>query len=150
VDYSTWGKFWNLEMSKAVLGETLTTEMGENGARAASETHADILDMLVDSDADLLSGTLNGQLITWLTRANFSEARLPQVWRPRPSNEKALEELAQAKAERRSLDVAALKDAREAGYEPEDVDAYMERVFGGPVRAVTPPVAQAQKKTLLT
>lgn len=147
VDYSTWGKFWNAEISKAVLGETLTTEMGDSGARAASETHLDVLDMLIDSDADLLSGTLNGQLIEWITRANFAGARTPQVWRPRPSNEIDKEMLALKRAERRSKDMAALKEARDIGYEPDDVEAYMERVFDGPVRALTAP---AQKKTPLT
>ena len=147
-DYATWGKFWNAEISKAVTGETLTTEMGDNGARAASQTHANVLDMLVDSDADLLSGTLNGQLIAWLTRANFADARLPQLWRPRPSNEMEQETLAEKRAERRSKDMTALREARAIGFEPKDVEAYMERVFDGPVRSV-PPSAPAQKKTPL-
>lgn len=150
VDYEAWGRFWNAEMSKATLGETLTTEMGVTGARAASETHAGILDLLVDSDADLLSGTLNGQLIRWLTEFNYPGARPPTVWRPRPSNELEQEKLAQARAERRAKDMAALTQARAMGYEPEDVDAYMEQVFDGPVRRVTPDGTgnEAQKKTL--
>lgn len=146
VDYEAWGRFWNAEMSKATLGETLTTEMGPNGARAASETHAGILDMLVDSDADLLSGTLNGQLIRWLTAFNYPGAKPPAVWRPRPSNELEQETLAEKRAERRSRDMTALREAREIGFEPEDVEGYMERVFDGPVRAVAPTPA-AQKKT---
>lgn len=148
VDYEAWGWFWNSEMSKATLGETLTTEMGQNGARAASETHASILDLLVDSDADLLSGTLNEQVVSWLTAFNYPGAKPPTIWRPRPSNEMEQEKLAQQRAERRSKDMAALKEAREMGYEPEDVDAYMERVFDGPVRAITPS-GPAQKKTPL-
>lgn len=148
IHYEEWGRFWNAEMSKATLGETLTTEMGQNGARAASETHAGILDMLVDSDADLLSDTLNGQLICWLTAFNYPSARPPKVWRPRPSNEMEQEALAQRRAERRKRDMDALSQARELGYEPEDVDAYMERVFDGPVRTI-PPYPPAQKKTFL-
>ena len=154
--YEAWGRFWNAEMSKATLGETLTTEMGQTGARAASETHADILDMLVDSDADLLSGTLNTQFVSWLTTFNYPNARPPTVWRPRPSNEMEQEELAHKRAERRAVDMDALAQARELGFEPENVEAYMERVFDGPVRAVTPadPTAAlspaAQKKTPLT
>ena len=149
VHYEEWGRFWNAEMSKATLGETLTTEMGSTGARAASETHASILDMLVDSDADLLSGTLNTQVIRWLTEFNYPGAKPPTVWRPRPSNEIEQEELATKRAERRALDMEALTKARELGYEPEDVDAYMEAVFDGPVRAIVPAPA-AQKKTPLT
>ncbi len=141
-------------MSKATLGETLTTEMGQNGARAASETHAGILDMLVDSDADLLSGTLNTQVIRWLTAFNYPGAKPPTVWRPRPSNEMEQEALAAKRAERRALDMEALDQARGLGFEPEDVEAYMERVFDGPVRAVTPtkadPKEPASKKTPLT
>ncbi len=147
LDYSSWAKFWNLEMSKATLGETLTTEMGEYGARAASQTHADILEMLIDSDADLLSATLNGQMIAWLVQANFAGARLPQVWRPRPSNEMDQEALAAARAERRSKAMAALQEARDLGFEPEDVEGYMKGVFDGPVRAIKPTAPEAQKKT---
>lgn len=148
VDYEAWGRFWNSEMSKATLGETLTTEMGQNGARAASETHAGVLDMLVDSDADLLSATLNGQLLRWLSEFNYPGAKPPKVWRPRPSNEMEQEALAEKRAERRAKDMAALTQARELGYEPADIDAYMELVFGGPVKAVTP-TSPAQKKTPL-
>ena len=153
VDYDAWCRFWNAEMSKATLGETLTTEMGQTGARAASETHADILDMLVDSDADLLSGTLNMQLVSWLSAFNYPNARPPAVWRPRPSNEMEQEELAHKRAERRAVDMEALAQARELGFEPENVEAYMARVFDGPVRAVTATGSvavsgsEAQKKT---
>lgn len=148
VDYSTWGKFWNTEMSKAVLGETLTTEMGDSGARAASETHADILDALVDSDSDLLSGTLNNTQIRWLCEFNYPNAALPKVWRPRPANVAAQEALKQKRAERRIKDMDALKAAREAGYEPKDIGAHLDEVFDcemRPVAAVIP--ENTQKKT---
>lgn len=148
-NYLNWSQFWNTEMSKATLGETLTTEVGTTGARAASETHASILDMLVDSDADLLSGTLNDQLIKWLCLFNYPNAKPPTVWRPRPSNEMELEELAAKRAERRALDLKALSDAQDLGYEPENPEEYLEGVFDGPVRAVTPR-QPAQKKTPLT
>lgn len=147
VDNEGWQRFWNGEMSKAVLGETLTTEMGANGARAASETHADMLDQLVDADADLLSGTLNAGLVTWLTAWNYPGARAPKVWRPRPSNELAEEELATRRAERRAKEVALLTDMRDLGYEVDDEPGYLEEVFERPVRPVAPR-GPAQKKTL--
>ena len=154
VDYSAWAKFWNAEISKATLGETLSTEMGSSGSRAAAEVHSDILEALIDSDADILSGTLNNTIIRWLCEFNYPTAALPQVWRPRPSNELEQEAVRTKRAERRSLDIAALREARQLGYEPEDVDAYMEEVLGGPVRAVTPEKpansGDAQKKTSLT
>jgi len=70
-----------------VTGETLTTDIGPNGSRAAAETHADMLDLLVDGDADLLSDTLREQLIAWLVDYNSPGAASPSVWRVRPSNE---------------------------------------------------------------
>lgn len=143
VDYDAWVKQWNAEISKTVLGETLTTEMGSTGARAASETHADILDSLVDSDADLLSGTLNASMVKWLVEFNYPGAKLPKIWRARPSNEHAEEELKEKRAKRRSADVAALKEAREQGYEPEDLDAYMDDAFGTKMRRIV----TGQKKT---
>ena len=150
VDYMAWAKFWNSEMSKATLGETLTTEMGDNGARAASETHASILDQLVDADADLLASSLNNGLIRWLTDFNFPNAVRPKVWWPRPSNEMEQETLREKQAIRRQADLDTLERGRELGYEPADVETYMENVFGGPVKAIMPisKEPQAQKKTL--
>jgi hypothetical protein len=67
-----------------------------------------------------------------------------QKWEPNVE----IEPLAEKRAERRSKDMTALREARAIGFEPKDVEAYMERVFDGPVRSV-PPSAPAQKKTPL-
>lgn len=146
--YENWCTFWNSEISKATLGETLTTEMGANGARAASETHASILDMLVDSDADLLSGTLNNGLIRWLCDFNYPTAALPQVWRPRPSNELEQENLRLKIAERQMADLDALDRSRELGFEPADIKTHVEGIFGAPIRVISN--QPAQKKSLKT
>jgi hypothetical protein len=74
----------NAEISKIVLGETLTTEMGANGARAASETHNDVRQELADADADLLSAELNESLLAWITDLNLPGAAPPKVWRRAP------------------------------------------------------------------
>lgn len=74
----------NAEISKIVLGETLTTEMGANGARAASETHNDVRQELADADADLLSAEMNGTLLPWLTELNLPGAAPPTIWRRAP------------------------------------------------------------------
>ncbi|WP_056036590.1 DUF935 family protein [Loktanella sp. 3ANDIMAR09] len=145
-DYDSFAKFQNSEISKAVLGETLTTEMGDVGARAASETHASILDVLVDGDADLLSGTLNGSVIRWLVDANYPGAALPTVWRPRMSNEMAEEAVLEKRAVRRTAEFAALDAARASGFEPADPEGMAAEILGGPVRAVATDT-EAQKKT---
>ena len=87
-------KAMNAEISKIVLGETLTTEMGENGARAASETHNEVREELAKADADLLSGVLNGSLMAWIAEVNVPGAQAPKVWRPR-QEEPDLKELAE-------------------------------------------------------
>lgn len=68
------------------------------GARAAGEVHADMLQMLVDADADLLSDTLRETLIRWLVGYNFPGACLPTIWRVRPANEQAEAETEEKKA----------------------------------------------------
>jgi len=74
----------NAEISKIVLGETLTTEMGKNGARAASETHDEVRQELADQDAGLLSAELNATLATWITEVNLPGAQPPTIWRRAP------------------------------------------------------------------
>jgi phage gp29-like protein len=79
-------EFMNAEISKAVVGQTLTTQMGANGSRAASETHKDVQDELTDADCDLLSEVIY-QLSGWIVELNIPGARPPQVWRERPDEE---------------------------------------------------------------
>lgn len=82
---NTYGDFtalMNAEISKAVLGETLTTEIGKTGgAYAASQTHDAIRTELVKADADLLCEALNTQVIPPLVAYNYAGvAKYPQCW----------------------------------------------------------------------
>jgi phage gp29-like protein len=118
------------EISKIVLGETLTTEMGSAGSRAASETHDGVRQELADQDADLLSGILNAQLLTWLTEINTPGAAPPTVWRRAPE---AVDLQAMAK-----LDETLFK----VGYEP--TEQLVAKRYGPGYRRVTratPPAA---------
>lgn len=99
VSYRDWCEYWDKQISICVTGETLTSDIGSVGSRAAAETHQEILEMLVDGDADLLSATLRDQLLTWMVEYNFPGAAVPEVWRLRPENEKSNAETRQAKAE---------------------------------------------------
>lgn len=108
VSYENFLAYWDKQISITVTGETLTTDIGNVGSRAASETHANQLDMLVDGDADLLSDTFRDQLLTWLVEYNFPGAKAPSVWRVRPSNEKSNAEVRKAKAEAATAENAAL------------------------------------------
>ncbi|MBP1862157.1 phage portal protein family protein [Rhizobium herbae] len=124
VSYQDWLAYWDKQISICVNGETLTTDIGNVGSKAASQTHADMLDLLVDSDADLSSDTLREQLITWLVEYNFPGAAVPSVWRVRPSNEQKKAETRKAKAEAATAENSALVEIiTTAGQIDDDDDA---------------------------
>lgn len=126
VSYQEWLSYWDKQITICILGETLTTDIGSNGSRAASETHAGMLDLLVDSDADHLSDTLHEQLVRWLIDYNFPGAGVPRVWRVRPSNETAKAETRKAKAEAASSEHAALTEIIASAANIEDNDTARE------------------------
>ncbi len=66
----------NSEISKAILGQTLTTEIGETGSYAASNTHMQVRKDIVDADKKLVEKTIN-QLITWIYEINFANEEVP-------------------------------------------------------------------------
>jgi len=69
--YRTLTDFCNREMSKAIVGATLTTDVGERGSYAASKTHNEVRLDLVKSDAWSLANTLRMQLLRPLVGFNF-------------------------------------------------------------------------------
>jgi phage gp29-like protein len=80
--YETLCRYMDEEISKAVLGETLSTTMGKSGGSyAASNTHNEVRLELTKADADLLSDTLNATLIKWFCEFNFPDAKPPRVKR---------------------------------------------------------------------
>lgn len=73
--------YMDTEMSKTVLGETLTTQLGSTGSYSASQTHNEVRKELSKADADLLSDTLNRTLIKWDVELNMPDAKPPRLWR---------------------------------------------------------------------
>jgi phage gp29-like protein len=64
--------FCNREMSKAILGQTLTTDTsGETGTYSAAKVHAQVRSDLVVADAQSLGQTLREQLLRPLVGFNF-------------------------------------------------------------------------------
>lgn len=87
--------FLNAEIAKLIMGQTLTTEVGDRGSYAASKTHEGVRKDFIKADADLLSNQLNGQLIRWLVEFNFPEVqRYPKLW-VRTDDERDLKPLAE-------------------------------------------------------
>jgi phage gp29-like protein len=70
-------KVCNAEMSKAILGQTLTTEVGDRGSFAASKTHSGIRQDIVDTDRRLVEKTIN-QLIDWVVEVKFGDVLRPR------------------------------------------------------------------------
>jgi len=64
--------FCNREMSKAILGQTLTTDTsGSTGTYAAAKVHAQVRSDLVEADAQALGQTLREHLLRPLVGFNF-------------------------------------------------------------------------------
>ncbi|MCR4442953.1 MAG: DUF935 domain-containing protein [Peptococcaceae bacterium] len=78
--YRTLINFCNAEISKAVLGQTLTTEVGDRGSYAVSKTHNEVRQDLKEADCKALAETLRKHLIHPLVYYNYgpqAAARLP-------------------------------------------------------------------------
>jgi SPP1 gp7 family putative phage head morphogenesis protein len=76
--YRTLVEACNAEISKAVLGQTLTTEIGPTGSYAAARTHMEVRADIVESDAQMLMSAISDQIIRWLVGLNFGwDADLP-------------------------------------------------------------------------
>lgn len=68
----------NAEMSKVLVGQTLSTELDQKGgSRAAAETHSGLRDEIVEADGKLVARTMN-RLFAWITELNLgSKAEAP-------------------------------------------------------------------------
>ena len=79
--YERLARYMDEQISECVLGETLSTNVGTVGSKAASQTHNEVRTELAKADADLLSDTLNETLVRWIVELNLPGAGLPKVWR---------------------------------------------------------------------
>ncbi len=75
--YETLAKFCNSEISKGVLGNTLTTEIQGQGSYAASEIHMQKEEKKADTDKRIVEKVLN-QLISWVQEFNFASGEKPK------------------------------------------------------------------------
>lgn len=105
-------------MSEAVLGETLSTNSGERGARSLGEIHNEVRLAIAKADADLISATIREQLIRPIVELNFPGAAMPEFWRDF--------------SEAEDLDKRADRDVKigQMGYRPASVD-YINETYGG-------------------
>jgi len=64
-------------ISKAILGATLTTDIGNSGSYAASNTHMGVREDIIASDKRLVENTIN-QFIRMINSLNFSDSLIPE------------------------------------------------------------------------
>ena len=64
-------EFLGMEMSKCVLGQTLTVEQGERGARSLGEVHDRVRKDIRENDSVALAATVRRSLIEPLVRLNY-------------------------------------------------------------------------------
>ena len=121
-------RYMDEQISECVLGETLTTNIGSSGSRAASQTHNEVREELAKADADLLSDTLNSTLVRWIVDFNLPGAGYPTVYRVFEEPE--------------DLDQRSQVDERlhRMGYEPESI-AQINETYGGQWRKKAAPTA---------
>lgn len=94
--FSALATFCNSEMSKAVLGQTLTTEQGSSGAKALGEVHNQVRLDLLRSDAHQLSRTIQHGVVVPMVTWQYPDAGdyMPHycIDAEPPEDEKAREE----------------------------------------------------------
>lgn len=78
--YKEFVSFCNAEISKAILGQTLSTEMSATGGSyAATKAHLDVRADIVESDKRLVQETIN-ELIQWIYELNFGDTTAAPVF----------------------------------------------------------------------
>lgn len=79
-DYQAFKNENDLDLTKVILSQTMTTEDGSS--RSQSETHKEVRDEVVRGDSDLLTGSFNRQAARWWTDFNFGpDVAAPVVYR---------------------------------------------------------------------
>lgn len=68
-----------MEMSKCVLGQTMTVEQGERGARSLGEVHDRVRKDIREGDAVAMASTIRRDIVAPLVRLNYgSEQQVPE------------------------------------------------------------------------
>jgi phage gp29-like protein len=120
--HSSYIQMANDEISKAVLHETLTTEIGEKGSYAAANTHNDVREEVAEADRKRISEAFN-TLAGWYTLYNFGDKA------PVPRFEYVEDEDLQEKRAKRDVDAYSIgwrpnKDyfVREYGFQEDEFE----------------------------
>jgi phage gp29-like protein len=78
-NHQSLAEFMAAEMSKAVIGQTLTTDAGNRGARSLGEVHERVRQDIRDQDAIAVAATIRRDIVAPLVALNFGDMPLPSV-----------------------------------------------------------------------
>ena len=78
--YESLARYMDEDISKVIVGQTLTTQAGTNGSRALGQVHDAVRLEITKADADNLSDTLNGGLLRWIVDLNRPGLPYPKLW----------------------------------------------------------------------
>lgn len=132
----------NSEITLALLGQNLTSQVQEGGSYAAARVHADVRQAILEADARSLSQTLYSQVIRPFAAMNFGNPDLA----PRPTWDVRPPEDLQKKALTLQAFATALNALRQSGFALKDPEAFAED-FGLPglhLKEVPPVQIEAQ------
>lgn len=141
VDQATFYKFCNGDISKVVLGQTMTTDDG--ASLSQSQVHMGVRDELTDADVEELCESFQQGPARWLTEWNYPGAAIPILRRPSPEDAERVSKLTKERAE-------TVKTMGEAGYEPEEpklkelFPGWRKKAAPAPVTPIVPPPAFAE------
>jgi phage gp29-like protein len=95
-----------------ILGQTLTSDVGDSGSRALGEVHSDVRSDVILAAADFVAGIINRQFIPSILRLNYGEDdQAPEI-----CGEPNKQEDAKANAERDQILMAAGIDMPKAWF----------------------------------
>lgn len=78
VTFEGMARYCDEQISKAVLGQTMTTD-GHAGGLAQAKVHNQVRTDIMDDDADQLSATINRDLVAWYVRFNYGDKVKPPI-----------------------------------------------------------------------
>ncbi len=82
------GDWTDRQVSKAVLGQTMSTDEGGRGGRAQAEVHGKLRSEIREADAKQLARTINAQVIEPYVKLNFGpQAVYPKCYLPAEDDE---------------------------------------------------------------
>ena len=126
------------QVSKAVVGQTMTTDDGSS--RAQAEVHADVRDDLVRDDVRQICETVSRTLVRWYCELNYAKrpAGWPRVMLPQPPADLDVPALMLAVAKGLRVPAAWLRERLGVPEPQADEEVLTGRTAGAPADAADP------------